>query len=236
MYVADGDVLILMTLCGSILLLTAFVGTSGTLLNSRPILAVYALLLWPAFASILAIGYLGYKRATFSLDRKLNHAWSQYYTPLGRLIIQNSLKCCGFYDALHEATPSKRCYARTPLPGCKGKLLRFERENLATVWSAAFAIVPLHILNMVVALLAANHVTNAFGKGLMPRRYRLRGADVQAAAERLFGVVPASDDEMLPIRPVLMPQISATSSRATFREDRKDRFYELGYDNEKGYI
>jgi hypothetical protein len=116
-------------------------------------------------------------------------------------------------------------------------LLRFERENLAAVWSAAFAIVPLHILNMVVALLASNHVTNTFGKGLTPPRYRLRGVDVMAQAEALFSVMPtASKEETLPIRPVLIPKTSLTSSRATFREDRNDRWNELGYESEKVYF
>ncbi|KAJ7017642.1 hypothetical protein C8F04DRAFT_925848, partial [Mycena alexandri] len=86
------------------------------LLNSRPIIAVYTPLLWPAFASLVAIGYLAYKRATFALDH------SQYYTPLGRLFIQDAVRCCGFYSALHEATPRKHCCPRTALSGCKGKL------------------------------------------------------------------------------------------------------------------
>ena len=226
MYVADGDILILMTLSGSILIFTALVGITGTLLNSRPILAVYTLLLWPAFVSILAIGYIAYRRTTFALDRKLNFAWSQYYTPLGRLLIQDSLKCCGFYDALHEATPSKRCYTRTALPGCKGKLLRFERANLAAVWSTAFSLVPLHVLNMVIALLAANHVTGTFGKGMTPRRYRLSGMDVRMDAERLFGVAgdsSGSGRDVRLARPVLRPKMSKAPSGATFREDREDR-------------
>ncbi|CAK5269833.1 unnamed protein product [Mycena citricolor] len=185
MYVADNDVLILITLAGSILVFTALVGLAGVLLNSRPILAMYAVLLWPAFMSLVSIGYVAYKRATFSLDRKLDMSWSQYYTPLGRLLIQDALHCCGFYSPLHDATPSKRCFARTSLPGCKGKLFRFERENLATVWAVVFSLVPLHLLNIFIALLCANHVTERFGTGMMPVKYRLSGADVQAEIERL---------------------------------------------------
>ncbi len=56
MYVADYDILVLITLASSILLLTFLVGISGALLNSRPLLAVYALLLWPALVSLLASG------------------------------------------------------------------------------------------------------------------------------------------------------------------------------------
>ncbi|KAJ7904853.1 hypothetical protein B0H13DRAFT_2233876 [Mycena leptocephala] len=164
MYIADTDILILITLAGSILVFISLVGLSGVLLNSRPILA----------------------RATFSLDHKLNMSWSQYYTPLGRLLIQDSLRCCGFYSALHEATPSKRCYPRTSLPGCKGKLYRFERANLALVWSTVFSLVPLHLLNVLVALLCANHVTETFGKGITPERYRLTSVDVQTDAEKIM--------------------------------------------------
>jgi hypothetical protein len=178
LFVIDNDLLILLTLCGIIMLVTSLVGLSGTILNSRPLLATYALLLWPAFISILAIGYLSYKRYAFSLDLKLNRAWSQYYTPLGRLIIQNSLQCCGFRSPLDQAAVSKRCHTRSPLPGCKTALYQFRKEMLATMWGAAFGIVPVHIVNIFVSLLCANHVTSWFGKGITPRKYRLTRGDV----------------------------------------------------------
>ena len=185
MYVADSDILILVTLCGSILLFTALVGITGTFLNSRPILATYAVLLWAAFISMLAIGYTAYKRSAFALDRKLNLAWSQWYTPVGRLMIQDSLRCCGFYSALHDATPSPRCFARTMLPGCKSKLYRFEAHNLQRIWAAVFGLVPLHIANMIVALLCANHVTETFGKRIMPKKYWLSKADLTGELRRM---------------------------------------------------
>ena len=50
------------------------------MLNNRPILAFYNLLLWPALLSICLIGYTSYKREAMKLDRKLNQAWSQFYT------------------------------------------------------------------------------------------------------------------------------------------------------------
>ncbi|KAI0930990.1 hypothetical protein AcV7_005022 [Taiwanofungus camphoratus] len=215
MYVADNDVLTLITLASIILLLTFLVGISGTILNSRPILAVYGILLWPALISILAIGYTAYKRYAFALDRKLNFAWSQWYTDLGRLVIQDSLRCCGYYDALHEATPSARCYPRTPLPGCKGKLYRFEHENLATVWSAAFALVPVHLVNILVSLLCANHVTCTFGKGITPRKYWLSGADVKADAQRIMDTFSA-------VRPVTRPGLARAAFSGVLREDKVD--------------
>ena len=97
MYVAAYNLLALLTLASSILLTTAFVGLSRSLLDSRPLLAVYALLLWPALFSLLAIGYPAYKRYSFALDRKLSLAWSEYYTPLGRRVLQDALGCCGFF-------------------------------------------------------------------------------------------------------------------------------------------
>ncbi|KAF8964333.1 Tetraspanin family-domain-containing protein [Flammula alnicola] len=186
MAVADNDVLILITLAGSILLFTSLIGITGTLLNSRPILAVYALLLWPAMLSLLAVGYTSYRRASLSLDHKLNFSWSRYYTPLGKRVIQDSLQCCGFYSSMHEASPSKRCYLRTPLPGCKAKLFEFERDNLKTIWRTVFSLAPLHLANMVVALLCANHITSTFGKGIIPKQYRLSPKDVKADADKIL--------------------------------------------------
>jgi hypothetical protein len=68
MCVADNDFLTLIALAGSLLVFASLVGLSGMLLNSRALLAVYTLLLWPAFVALVAIGYVAYKRATFSLD------------------------------------------------------------------------------------------------------------------------------------------------------------------------
>ena len=190
MAVADGDLLVLITWAASMILFTALLGMTGTLLNSRPILAVYTVLLWPAFISLLSVGYVAYKRDTLSLDHKLNLSWSRHYNSLGRLVIQDSLKCCGFYSSLHAASPSKRCYLRTPLPGCKGNLYNFERQNLSRIWRTVFALVPLHMVNLVVALLCANHMTNTFGKGIIPKQYRLNATDVKADAEKILeGVV-----------------------------------------------
>lgn len=218
MFVADYDILILITISSALLLLTFLVGITGTILNSRPILAIYALLLWPAFASLLAIGYTGYKRSTFALDRKLNLAWSQWYTALDRLIIQNTLHCCGFYNPMHEVTASKTCYVRTNLPGCKAKLWAFEKANLEMIWIVAFALVPLHIVNVFVALCCVNHVTVRFGKGIMPRRYRLKGEDVRKDAERILGAVGT----------VARPRIVRASSSSVFREDKEETTPLLG--------
>ena len=219
MYVADFDILVLITISAGILLLTFLVGFTGTILNSRPILSVYALLLWPALASILAIGYTSYKRYAFSLDRKLNLAWSEWYTPLGRLTIQDSLHCCGFYSALHSVTPSKRCYSRTQFPGCKAKLYDFERKNLGIIWSLTFSLVPLHIFNIFVSLLCANHVTKTFGKGITPKLYWLSGKDLRNDAEKIWGRIR----EVGGVSPVKVPPQSVSRPPLVgelFRDDK----------------
>jgi hypothetical protein len=79
-------------------LFTSFVGLTGTLLSSRPILAFYCLLLWPTFISLALVGYSSFKRANVQLDRKLNQVWSQFLSEEDRLRIQNGLGCCGYYN------------------------------------------------------------------------------------------------------------------------------------------
>lgn len=79
------------TLASSMCLVTALVGLVGTMLNSRPILAIYNLLLWPSLAAVLVIGYTTYRKQALNLDRKLNQAWSQFYDDAARLRLQNSV-------------------------------------------------------------------------------------------------------------------------------------------------
>lgn len=217
MNVADNDVLILITLSASAMVFTSLVGFSGVFLNSRPILATYTILLWPPLLALLAVGYISYRRATFSLDHKLNFSWSQFYTPLGRLLIQNSLRCCGYYSPLHDATPSKNCYSRSPLPGCKGKLFRFERDTLGMVWAAAFSIALLHLVNVLIALLCANHLTRTFGKGVTPKKYRLTATDVRADADKILRGMNRTGD------PAGRPNLSRGPSSGWFRKDQEEK-------------
>lgn len=186
MTVADIDVLRLITLTMSAMVFTALVGIFGLFLNSRPFLAAYIILLCFGLLSLVMVGYASYRKVAFSLDHKLDMAWSQSYTTYGRLLIQDSLQCCGYYSPLHEATFSKQCYTRSPLPGCKEKLYRFELENLETIWSVAFSLALLHLINLLAALLCANHLTRTFGNNLMPKHYRLTGGDVRDEAERIL--------------------------------------------------
>jgi len=165
--------LIISTIAASLGLFTAAVGWPGLLLNNRSFLAIYTFMLWLVFAMLVTPGYITYKRKTFNLEGKINAEWSRSLGTAGRLRIQNQLGCCGYFSPFVEATVSQTCYARSILPGCKKAFLDFEELILTRWYTVAFAIVPLHIGIMVAALLCSNHVTYRFGKGMMPKAYRL---------------------------------------------------------------
>jgi hypothetical protein len=152
---------------------TALIGWAGILLNNRSFLAVYTFLLWIVFIFILIPGYMAYKRRVFNLEGKVNEQWSQSLGAAGRLRIQNELECCGYFSPFVEATVSQTCYARSILPGCKLAYMAFERKALKRWYTSAFLLVPLHIAVMIAGLLCSNHVTYRFGKGMMPKVYRL---------------------------------------------------------------
>lgn len=165
--------LIISTIAASLGILTSLIGWSGILLNNRSFLAIYCFLLWICFAFLVTPGYITYKKRTFNLEGKVNAQWSRDLGAEGRLRIQNQLKCCGYFNPFVEATASQTCYARSVLAGCKGPYIRFERDVLATWYTVIFSIVPAHLLVMVAGLLCSNHVTYRFGKGMMPKAYRL---------------------------------------------------------------
>jgi len=153
--------------------MTALIGWSGILLNNRAFVSVYTLLCWVTFGFLVAPGYMSYRRVTFNLEGKVNSQWSRALGVAGRLRIQNQLHCCGYFSPFVEATVSQTCYARSTLPGCKGDYLRFQRMVLQRWYIIAFALVPVQLTCMIAALLCGNHVTYRFGKGMMPKAYRL---------------------------------------------------------------
>jgi len=211
--ITDSPALILITFSSSLLLLASLVGVTGILLNSRPILAVYVLLLFPSFISFVSVGYVTYKKATFSLDAKVSQAWNLWYSAGARTVLQGALGCCGWGGPLHSAAASGMCYPRSPLPGCHGPLLRLERDVLSLAWGTVFSLVPVHLANIFVGLLCANHVTHRFAKGITPARYRLTADDILSAG--LVEVDPKKTE--LPLHPFL----PAPTSHGTFREDRR---------------
>jgi hypothetical protein len=148
--ITDSPALVLLRFSSSLLLLASMVGITGTLLNSRSILAVYVLLHFPSFLSFVSVGYLTYKKATFSLDAKVSEAWHHWYSPSARAVLQGALGCCGWSGPLHAAAASRTCYARSPLPGCHASLVHFERDVLSSVAGTVFSLVPLHLGNILV--------------------------------------------------------------------------------------
>ncbi|KAG5635538.1 hypothetical protein H0H81_010935 [Sphagnurus paluster] len=171
--VGNQSELVISTLAACLAILTCLIGWAGILLNNRPFLAIYTFLLWIVFVFLLVPGYLTYKRKSFNLEGKINAQWSRDLGASGRLRIQNQLKCCGYFSPFVEATVSQTCYARSVLPGCKDPYLVYERKVLQTWYTTIFSLVPIHILIIVAGLLCSNHVTYRFGKGMMPKAYRL---------------------------------------------------------------
>ncbi len=92
-----------------------------------------------------------------------------------RTVLQGVLGCCGWSGPLHGAAASGTCYTRSPLPGCHGPLVRY---ILSSVAGTVFSLVLLHLVNIFVGLLCANHVTHHFGKGITPARYCLSAHDI----------------------------------------------------------
>lgn len=152
---------------------TALLGYSGILLNYRPFLAVYTILLWASLAFIVAPGYITYKKKTFNLEGKINLQWSRQLGTIGRLRIQDALRCCGYFNPTIEAVISPLCYPRSIEDGCKNRYLKLERSVLKKWYTIAFSLVGPHLLIILAGLLCSNHVTYRFGKGLTPKRYRL---------------------------------------------------------------
>ncbi|KAJ7196930.1 hypothetical protein GGX14DRAFT_536977 [Mycena pura] len=174
--------LVFSTIAASMALLTAIIGWAGIVLNNRAFLAVYTFLLWISFALLVIPGYITYRKYAFNLEGKVNKQWSTGIGSAGRLRIQNQLKCCGYYSPFVEATVSATCYSRTILPGCKKVYWNLEKQILRRWFVTALALVPLTVAAIIVGLLCSNHVTYRFGKGMMPKAYRMSEKSMAAMA------------------------------------------------------
>ncbi|KAF8217125.1 hypothetical protein K438DRAFT_2082446 [Mycena galopus ATCC 62051] len=181
--VANRPELIFTTLAAATALLTATIGWAGVMLNNRSFLAVYCLLLWFSFAFLVTPGYITYRHWSLNLQAKLNQAWSEDYSVSDRRRIQNALHCCGYFSPFVEASISATCYARSVLSGCKGPYFKYEHGALRIWWTVIFSLVGFHIILIAASLLCANHVTYRFGKGMMPKAYRLTSEAVAAIME-----------------------------------------------------
>ena len=109
-----------------------------------------------------------------------------------------------FFDP-DEAIFSGRCYPRTLLRGCKGPLLQYEGWALRKVYTALFGLVPLHIANMIVALLCANHVT----------RYLRPTSAPSCTLSNLKDLRKGADTKALPINVSIIIQRLPSAPRLT---------------------
>lgn len=171
--VGNKEELGLSTTAAALGLATSLIGWAGILLNNRSFLATYTFLCWITFIFLVAPGYITYKKRTFNLEGKVNSQWSRDLGVDGRLRVQNQLNCCGYFSPFVEATVSQTCYSRSVLSGCKLPYMVFERGVLKRWYTVAFSLVPVHLFVIVVGLLCSNHITYRFGKGMMPKAYRL---------------------------------------------------------------
>ncbi|CDS06306.1 hypothetical protein LRAMOSA08834 [Lichtheimia ramosa] len=166
--IADRDILN-MTFAASVLcVITACVGLVGVWRKDRRILGIYALLLWPCFALIATVGYLSYKADTWNLRAQLGTRWRHEFTDQDHIALQDNLHCCGFENPSDHATYYDRCFTESLLPGCSYKFYLFEHDFLVKAWTTTFALVPLHVIVIIISLLCSNHVDHLFGSRSRP--------------------------------------------------------------------
>ncbi|KAJ6455415.1 hypothetical protein C8R45DRAFT_1188068 [Mycena sanguinolenta] len=125
-----------------------------------------ALLTWLRVWALHLTGSLVAFTFLVSLSGRLLIIWRCHgasTTPLRVGSPFKTLRCFG--STLHEGAPeSGYCYPPALPPGCKGKLRYcFDAPTLARSWATVFALDPLDPLNVLVALLCANHVMETFG-------------------------------------------------------------------------
>jgi hypothetical protein len=190
--VAHRPELILSTAAAVASIFTAVFGWAGVVLNNRSFLALYSFLLWISFALLVVPGYLTYRHQTLNLEGKVNLQWSEAFDVDARRRIQDVLKCCGYFSPYIEASVSSACYARSILPGCKGPYLHFERRVLRRWYVVVFSLAAFHLSVIVAALLCSNHITYRFGKGMMPKAYRLDPDSVAVIMDAYASYVPSS--------------------------------------------
>ncbi|KAI8083299.1 uncharacterized protein B0P05DRAFT_610492 [Gilbertella persicaria] len=163
-------------------LVTSILGFIGIVLNNRPILAVYNLMMWPCFGMIAAVGYTAYRKNKWNIEGKLSYQWHYALNAEDRAQIQANLHCCGYksFSDYHET--SNKCYPRTLLPGCRYKYQSLTTYGLTITWIVAFSMVPVHLSVLLSGLLCSNHVNNKFGKGLPPKLYHADYRGIVAAS------------------------------------------------------
>ncbi|KAJ7715207.1 tetraspanin Tsp2, partial [Mycena metata] len=176
--VANRTELIFSTLAAGFAVFTSVFGWAGVMLNNRSFLAFYCFFLWISFAFLVVPGYITYRRQSLNLEAKVNFQWSEAFDIDARRRVQNALGCCGYFSPYVEASISSTCYARSVLPGCKAPYYHFERTVLRRWFIVIFSLAGFNIAVIMASLLCSNHVTYRFGKGMMPKAYRLNEESV----------------------------------------------------------
>ena len=129
---ANRPELIVSTIASSLGLFTSLIGWAGILLNNRAFLAIFTFLTWIVFAFLVTPGYITFRKTQYNLEGKVSMQWSQQLGPVGRMRVQNQLRCCGWFSPYVEATITQTCYARSVLPGCKKPFWNYEKDILST--------------------------------------------------------------------------------------------------------
>ncbi|KAF9965909.1 hypothetical protein BGZ70_003813 [Mortierella alpina] len=162
MMIANQNVLYLMMVTAPCGIAVALLGFYGILKQSRKVLSLYAVLLWPLFGLLTSIGYICYRRRNVALYQKLKFSWINEYTRDDRLVIQNALSCCGYRSMADYPSYDLHCFPRAPLPACESLFLQYQQNLLSNTSSAAFSLLPLQLLIMIVALLCSNHIDHLY--------------------------------------------------------------------------
>ncbi|GAN10921.1 conserved hypothetical protein [Mucor ambiguus] len=161
---------------------------TAIILNNRPLLAVYNLLMWPCLGMIAAIGYTAYRKSKWNIEGKLSYQWHYQLDSLGRANIQANLHCCGYKTFADYHERSNKCYPRTLYPGCKYKYQNLTMDSLRITWTVAFSMIPVHLLVLFSALMCSNHVNDKFGKGLPPKLYHIDYKEIMAVTPSVSSV------------------------------------------------
>jgi hypothetical protein len=185
--VAHGIILLYASIASSCVLFASSVGLAGALLNSRPILTFYNILLWPSLLSSAIVGYSSYKTCVFNLSGKVNEMWTQSWSDCEKTLIQDTVRvcsmhqsritnlvhlqlhCCGLYSPLHQAVLTSNCHPRSMAPGCNIGLGHFEQFQLGLFSKLSFVAVGLISASILAAVVCSNHVN----------RYALRDKDTR---------------------------------------------------------
>ncbi|KAJ7721785.1 hypothetical protein B0H16DRAFT_1790303 [Mycena metata] len=192
-----------------------------------------------AAAFALVISYIAYKRRTLNLEAKVNQQWSQELGAAGRLTIQSALGYCGYYSPFVEATVSATCYSRSILPGCKQQFLEFQEKALTRWYIVSFGLVPVHIGACSIfnngrwpPLLQPR--TYRFGKGMMPKAYRLSREAMAVIMEQYASAqMPPNPFSPNPTPAASASDLNLAGPRPHEDGDEEGDGYSYGYDGVK---